>query len=441
MVLSVNMSENKQIFAISLVFIIALYIFTSFTGWPEMTLWPFLINSGWQPYKDFAMVHSPLLIWSLVFYFRIFGLGLLSLKIFTWFTISYSAVCIYLAAKYLHINTGFTVLLYLLLIFVYGGNGLWFDLALAPMALLIYLLISQKHYFLSGVLFAAAVGIKQTAIYWFIPMAYQIISRPGIKIVNMVCIFTGLFLSLLVIILPLVISGDLTAAKTWVFDFGVLTLPGVLGQANNISVRQIIFFTGPYLLALIWLLIKKPGIAFWSFFAALGVLPRWDLFHFLPGIGFLCLGLVSITQKHPVSRLIICLICILLLTATLRSKIGKEDRFWEKSTVRIGLIVNRLTPPGKCIYIRNYWDNIYQISGRLPCTRPWYPFLPQYLQIPGVKEKITLDILSRKPSIIISYPYLNAGLGSIHIPVLDSFIEHQYKIIDNYQKVEILEKI
>jgi len=77
-----------------------------FTAWPEMLFWPYLMLKGWLPYRDIAIAHTPVLLADLTIFFKIFGLGLLQLKIYKKTHVTPSA---WVRVKYPHFaNLGLT---------------------------------------------------------------------------------------------------------------------------------------------------------------------------------------------------------------------------------------------------------------------------------------------------------------------------------------------
>ena len=149
----------------------------NFTAWPEMLAWPYLILKGWLPYRDIAIAHNPFLIFILAIFYKIFGVGIWQIKIFTWLLISLNVYLVYFVLKKFYDKkvAYLSAIIYFLLTIVYEGNGLWFDLALVPFALLLYLFIREKKYLFAGVIFALGFLTKQTFVYFAIPIVIAIV--------------------------------------------------------------------------------------------------------------------------------------------------------------------------------------------------------------------------------------------------------------------------
>src|SRR3990167_10635934 len=79
------MGKKSVLICGGLVFIHLFFLISlSFTAWPEILAWPYFILKGWLPYRDFAMVHTPLLVLDLALFSKIFGIGAMQLKIYAW---------------------------------------------------------------------------------------------------------------------------------------------------------------------------------------------------------------------------------------------------------------------------------------------------------------------------------------------------------------------
>jgi len=89
-----NRKDYLLLAGILFLHLLLLYVL-KFTAWPEMSLWPYLITKGWLPYKDIAIVHTPLMILDLTLFYKIFGVGIVQLKIFTWILIILSDLLVF----------------------------------------------------------------------------------------------------------------------------------------------------------------------------------------------------------------------------------------------------------------------------------------------------------------------------------------------------------
>ena len=93
--------EKRTLILFILVLLFQLYLFlgTRFTAWPEMTFWPYLILKGWLPYKDIAIAHTPLLLLDLSIFYKLFGVGVLQLKLYTWILVLLTDLTLFFVVK------------------------------------------------------------------------------------------------------------------------------------------------------------------------------------------------------------------------------------------------------------------------------------------------------------------------------------------------------
>ena len=117
---------------------------TTFTLWPEMAVYPYLMNNGFLLYKDIINPYPPYLSLFLSFFTKTFGYLPISFEILTLlfiFTIDYLIYTfsrkIFQSKSAAIINTAFFALFSI----PFGINGLWFDLIQTPFILIsVYLL-------------------------------------------------------------------------------------------------------------------------------------------------------------------------------------------------------------------------------------------------------------------------------------------------------------
>src|SRR3989344_731605 len=115
-----------------------LLINTQFTLWPEMVVYPYLINNDFLLYKDIINPYPPLLIWFLTLFAKIFGYAPLSYQILTWAVILIIDLSIYTITGKLFKKRFYqlvSTLFFVILSIPFGVNGLWFDLVQVPLIL------------------------------------------------------------------------------------------------------------------------------------------------------------------------------------------------------------------------------------------------------------------------------------------------------------------
>jgi hypothetical protein len=286
---------NKSKFLI-LLLLLHLFLLSNllFTAWPEVILWPYLMLKGWLPYKDIAIVHTPLLLIDLSVFYKILGVGVAQLKIYTWFLVLFTdLVLFWVVQKIWSTKTALlSVFFYIIWQPFYGGNGLWFDLSLAPLALILFFLTKKKDYFWLGVFFVLAYFYKQTAVWFSIPVLFTLFVKERSKIVkNLKQLLKGVAVVSLVAVFLIIIFRIFNDFYFWTIKFGIFELPKAAGQVQFPNVRQLIYAIIPFCAYLAYLYKEKDKnlLGLWILAGLLGVYPRWELFHFQPAIPFLAI--------------------------------------------------------------------------------------------------------------------------------------------------------
>jgi len=429
-----------------------------FTAWPEMILWPYFILKGLLPYRDIAIAHNALLIFDLALFYKIFGISLFSLKIYTWILILSTDLLVYWVARKITKKEETALLslaFYVLWQPYFEGNGVWFDLFLAPLGLLIFYFLWSKEFFWSGIFAGLAILVKQTAFWFIFPIGFSFWFIQNLKIKSIKKFLIGLAAPLLIFLVYLFKVGILQDFYFWAIKFGVGYLPHAPGQIQLPTIKQIFSLGIPcafVFLTMITLLFQCNGVKeiqklflpflVWCFFTSLGVFPRWGYFHLQPALPFLAVissvSLYLISKTWPKLFLGVYLILFFLGVIYLQSRFyylnwQKPDRFFEKETLEVASWLKEKTNPGEKIFILNSWDHLYALSETLPAVSPWVPTLPWYMEYPGIQDEIVFDLQKEKPKIVVFEDYKLKGLGSYKPEKIDKFLQENYildRIID-----------
>lgn len=414
-----------------------------FTAWPEMLAWPHFILNSWLPYKDIAIAHNPLLIVVLTLFYKLFGTGITQLQIFTWILILLNYYLLFWITKKIYnkktaiIALGFYIPIQLL----FEGNGLWFDLAFVPFALLLFYFYKQKKYLLSGIIFALGFLTKQTFIYFLIPLALLNIKNKKNLISIVKKFIIGLAIVLIMFVLVLLSFGILDDFYFWAISFGVFYLPTASGQVVLPTLRQLGVYLLPFTIS-----VFSPTLIPWIVAGLMGAYPRWGLFHFQPALPFLSISFAlalnnfkNFSLKTDKSKKILVLIYILLVgiifVRFLSRNLNGEVRFYEQDVKDVVTELSILNPKQNDIFVLNYWDNIYALSNTMPTTRPWIPYLSWYLGIPDAKEGILSDIKTNMPEQIVV-----GTKPDYHWEDMKIFLERFYNCVEMSDKVSICSK-
>lgn len=409
-------------------FIVAIQIFflitTKFTNWPEMTFWPYLILNGFSPYKDIAIAHTPGLIIILTTWFKLTGLGVMQLKVFTWTVTVTTTFLIYKLVKTQNprSNPYLPAVVYVMLHLIFEGNGLWFDLFLTPFILITYWLLLKKKFFPAGVLFTIAFFIKQTS-FWFLPIIAISLFVDKNRFDAFKKFISGVVLSFFISIVLLLFLGIFRDAIIWAINFGIFTLPRSQGQISPPAARQILFALLPFT---VLMFSNDRKLSLWALLGAMGAFPRFELFHFQPALPFIALSLNTLDSKK-MNLLKIAYICLisLMFIYSLSINISQSDRFSNKALSSAAAYIDSSTIDGERVFLINEWDSFYIESKTIPATNVWYPYLPWYMS-DEVQIKIVNDLNLNKPNYIIMGPFAESGLGSFKPKIILDYVYENF---------------
>jgi len=455
---------NKKYY-LTLIAILSSHLFvlikTKFTAWPEMLLWPYLMIKGWLPYKDIAIAHNPLMLLELSFFYKIFGVGVNQLKIFTWIVILTFNLLIFIVTKRIWNKkiALFSVIFYSIWMFFYEGNGLWFDLYMGILAFSSFCFALRKNWFLTGFFWALAFLSKQTAFWFLIPISYTAITeRETFKsLKDKILKFTYGSIVVFVVFLIFIYSADIMPDFfNWAVKFGIFTLPKLKGQIQFPDFKNIIVSFFPFIIFLYMFFntlsrqkYKKSNIVnlfLWSFAGVLGTFPRFELFHFQPAVPYLAIATsIAIsnlnfrTFSYRLFLIFYFSTSFYLVFSSLHRNYGKETRFYDREVLKVVEYIKNNTIYDEKIFVLNWWDSIYALTNTMPASRPWVPQLAWYQELPGIEEKEVNSIEKNKPKLILLYPYTDFGLSSFVPQKLYHYVQENYKLKDKVGNLEVLE--
>lgn len=449
---------NKKIFAvIGAALAIHLFLLTvlKFTAWPEMTLWPYLITKGWLPYRDIAIAHTPLMLIDLGIFYKIFGTGIWQLKIFTWIIIFSLDVLVYWIAKRLWNKKVAIVamLSFIVSMLIYDGNGLWFDLYMGVFALVSFYFVRRRNYFWTGIFWALAFISKQTAVWFLIPIGFEIVKETkwksgfASKVQRSMHFLSGSLLILFILVILLLLFGLLPSFYEWAIRFGIFILPKAQGQIQLPDLKNLIVSLFPFSIFIPLFFNQKSkflNLFLWSFAGALGAYPRFEYFHFQPALPYLAMAVALVFATLKNDKLVKYFTYVFLfgctyLFVTFYMRNYKEGvRFYEKDVQEVVMYVKSNTSPGERIFVLNWWDNIYAFSDRLPAVDPWVPQLSWYMETPGLQEKMVMDLQKNKPKMIVLNQYSDFGLSAYKPQTLYNYVLANYQLKEKVDGLNIL---
>ncbi|OGY19147.1 MAG: hypothetical protein A2784_00105 [Candidatus Chisholmbacteria bacterium RIFCSPHIGHO2_01_FULL_48_12] len=377
-----------------------------FEAWPEMLVYPYLLNHGFKLYQDIINPYPPLFTTVLASFFSLVNLSVANLKIFTWSLILLTDLLIFfIAHRRFGLKAGLVALAFFVLFQpLLDGNGLWYDLALTPVLLLAF-------YFNSPVLLSAGFLMKQSVI-WFFPLMYRQWKQ---LLVSLGCLF--LFFAII-----FALQGNLQAYLFWPWRFALTILPTLPGHKDFGSPPMWLIALTPFIPVA---LLKKTKPFYWIILSFLFIFPRFGLFHLQPALAFASLSLAASLQSIKLRRLHFyafmpfTLIISLLWYRQITLFWHKPTRFFEPEILAAAQKLKSATSADKPILFLNAPDQLMVLADRLP-VKPWAITFPWYLELPGFQQRVISAVEDQQVTSVIFSP------GFYRPKDLDDFINQHF---------------
>lgn len=458
-----------------LYFLIGLHLIllflTKFTLWPEMVVYPYLLNNGFLLYQDLINPYPPLFTVFLSSFTSFFGYTPIAMRILTYMAIVAIDILIFNFSVQLFKNKKAAIantLFFVIFSIPFGVNGLWFDLFQTPFILAsIYYLVSEKkprNFLISFCLFLSAVAIKQQAI-WMFPIFvlyafryYRLFKKDFGQIVLQsfaaVAVFALANLGLVFLF------GTYPEFISWAVIFPFFKakdLPGYILLPTLTQVLLIVSLFAAFVPAVIGTRGQRPetrrtifGIYFSAALLLLFAYPRFDYFHLVPAIAVLSL-LVSANFKGLTSRglpqgqtLFLLFFIPVLIFAAKQYKVdfGFQTRFFEPEIIQTAKNLNSQTKSTDRLYMQNSPDQLLVLSSRLP-LKPWADEFPWYLEYENTQDKVRKAFELSKPDFVVSHPYAQGAkfeLGAYQPVMIASYVEKNYKVISKLASNMVLKE-
>ena len=422
-----------------------------FTAWPEMFSYPYLLNHGFNLYKDIALPYQPLLILTLSMVYKIFGYNLLTLKIFTWSLVILSDLILFLISSKLIFSKILRFAPLAFYIFIQSfteGNMLWFDLATVPFLLTgILMLISikgSKKYFWFGFFLSLAFFIKQqTGILVLFAMLYLLIKKEfrGFKLLSL-----GFLPLTFLVVFYIFYKGIFHDYFFWTITVPIYwypKFPGYSGLPSNNDIFVIALLLLPGLIGFLKKFKKidlELSLIFISFFGAfLAAFPRFGYFRFQPAAALYVVLFAMILSKEKLKNIIFyftpLLISILLLFKISQPLFNLPARFFSDRDILLSKSIAETANSTDRIYILGESSLIYVLTNKLP-PKPWVDNYVWYMEIDGMQERVLRGFSSDPPKFIFRKIPKNGNwydLGVYQPSKIINFVEQ------NYQKKDIIE--
>src|SRR3990167_1975 len=427
---------------------------TQFAVWPEMVVYPYLLNNGFLLYRDIINPYPPSLTWFLAIFAKIFGYSPLAYQILTWIIILIIDLSIYIISQKVFKNKLFalsSVAFIAVLSIPFGVNGLWFDLVQTPLILwalyFFYQFLNSKarsvpklNLFVSFLFLTIAFFIKQQ-VFW-VGLLFLILSLSKYKF-NILKLIKNYYLAVLPFCVLLLfhifyftIQGTEKDFVFWVFYFPVFLASKTPGYILLPSAKQVLVVLAFF--ALFVPIIFKKSHTFFLIVAAILILfayPRFDYFHLVPALAVIavifCSNFESLKKSAIVVKGFFLLALIFLGLFSFRyfqNNWEKQIRFSEQDVLKNARVINLLVEKNEKVYLQNAPDQLLVLSNTVP-MKPWADDFPWYLEVQNLQDRVIGSLEKDKPRYIIFQPYLKEKkyeLGSYKPGDIVDYIDNNY---------------
>ncbi|MDO8638493.1 MAG: glycosyltransferase family 39 protein [Candidatus Daviesbacteria bacterium] len=435
----------------------------TFTAWPEMLSYPYLLSHNFALYKDFVMPYPPLLPMVLAAVFKFSGFTPFALKFFTWGVLLLTDLLLFIILQKLIKNNLIVCLclvLYIILQSVLDGNMLWFEIALLPFLLGTFLLLIKwlenpklKYLFWVGILLGLAILIKQTAgVYLGIILGTLLLIKK-FNWQNIQSLLLGFSLPAGVFLIYLLINNSLIDFWLWNIYYPLHDWSKFPGYTGVQIARRELFNTALLFLplALIFLktkLIKDKCFILTSAFlisSLIIVYPRLTFFHLQPALVFLIiiLSLIinNLTKFKIIALTTISIIYLAIATVAYRSP-KEEIRFYNSEEIFWAQFLNQNLKPTEKVYLLGLNSSLYAHSDRLP-PKGWLDNFGWYFEIPGVQDEFIDDLKADPPKLILHKIPANGNWFDLSVYQPQKVVEYiklNYTKIKQVGEIEIWQK-
>jgi len=443
-----------MIILIPLLVHLLLLINTRFTLWPEMVVYPYLLNNNFQLYRDIINPYPPILTWFLAIFAKFFGYLPPPYQILTWVIILIIDLSIYIISQKVFKNKLFalsSVVFFAVLSIPFGVNGLWFDLVQTPFILwalyFFYKFLNAKakstlkcNFFISFLLVTIAFFIKQQVFWVALLFVAFGLSKYRFDVLKFLKNHYQASLPLGVLfifhVLYFFVQGTLANFAFWVFYFPAFLASKMPGYILLPSAKQMLIVFALFVF-FVPTMVRKSQILFLVTLAVLILFayPRFDYFHLVPALAVIAVVFgpnfeyLKKSVIHVKGFFLLALIFLGLFTFRyFQNHWHKEVRFFEQEVLKNARVVDLIAEEGKTVYLQNAPDQLLSLSGTLP-PKPWADDFPWYLEVPNLQKKVVDNLEKDKPRYIIFQPYFEGekyGLGSYRPDDIADYIDNNY---------------
>lgn len=430
-----------------------------FTLWPEIVVYPYLLNNGFSLYKDIINPYPPIFPLSLAIFSNVFGYLPKPYEILTWIIIIITDFLIYKASYKLTKSiklAGLSLIFFIFFSIPFGINGLWFDLVQMPLILgsfyFFYEYFELKK--ISGltksfILAISAFFIKQQVflfIIWIIillMLSKKISSSKVVKALIPVFAFAALLIILHVSIFYKL--GNLNDFINWTVIFPFAKASQMPGYVSFPSLRQLAIIISLFVLFTPLVFSEAKNNLKIAVFTAIVITsfayPRFDYFHLIPSLTLLSLvfgqNVYLLFKSSRLIKLVTIIMLVNLLIFSFRSysrEFKQETRFFESEILSAARTLSLYTSKQDLVYIQNGPDQLLPLAQRIP-LKPWADEFPWYLEVANVQVKIIESLKTSKPNFIVYQAYSEGQKYDLGVYKPEDLANYLDKNYEDYSKI------
>jgi hypothetical protein len=446
--------KNKIILASLILIHVFLLSRLVFFPYPEIFVYPYLINHGFLPYLNIFDQHFPGLLMLPINFAKLGIGGPMAAKIWLFASVVVSQILIYLTILKLTKNKllGFSAnIFYLFTQVLFEGYIFWVDSLLAPILLFAFLLLissddlrKRKHILLSGFTLGLAVVMKQTfiTIPVFLAIYYLFFQKVGKRILPF-CV--GFCVPLAALVAWIVEKGILGEFVYWTFVFNIIIYAPMARKLPTLTqlVRVAVYFS-----PILYLFFSKNkkiliSLAVFTLFAMLPALGRFEFVHLQPVFPFTAIFFALMISSNTGRFKNIILTGIIALTlvwfpAYVKNHLGSKIYFFDSDTIDTSQIVKSNTKPSDRIFVLGAQPVIYSLADRLPAGGVFTVAVPWNMK--AAQEKILAGLKSNNPKMVVrdSSAAIDGQKVVEFAPLINEYINVSYVKLTDIGANEIL---
>lgn len=424
--------------------------------YPELFIYPYLVNKGLVPYSQILDQHFPGLMFLPI---NLNNLGMLNEFDARWWSIGVVLIIqlfLYLISARLlkrKLLAIFVCVLYLVWQPFFEGWVLWID-SFLPIMLLpaFYFTVKgieggkRSDIFLSGLFLGAAIVFKQV----ILPLALMIgivhlWKRP--KLNTVIMFGGGIFPLPLLMVGYFWLIGVFQDFWYWTVTFNLTTFAELGKKPPFFS--GVARLAGVYLPAVGLIFIKRPlalCLAVYILGGLAAIYARFDFVHLQPSLPFVCMATVLVFErlwKMPRLKLLIfgyLIVSALWLSVFYQGHLTDRVLFFDAQTYAVAGRVMQLTTPNEEVFLWGVSPHIYSMSQTIPAGRIFVFQFPWFLQVSG--RRVLSGLEQSKPKLILRDPSvtMDGKRMSEIAPEIDNYIQQNYLLIEKIGRTEFMRR-